>query len=586
MIPFLTYPLALLALTALPALTAIYLLRNRFKRRPVSTLFLWQFQQESKAGGLKVEKLRLPLLFFLELLILLLLGLAATGPRWQMAQTTHPLVVILDDSLSMRATTDGKDARARAADALQQLLRDRKFLFLRFVLAGRDARALGDAVHTWAEAAPLLAAWKCAAPAANLDTALALANDLTSRKADVLVLTDHAPPAEIELSGRMQWWAFGTGAGNLGIVNATRTAQGPQDRCLIEVANFSREARTARLQLTAGTNVAQAAPLALEPGARQRLILNLPPGTPALEASLPDDALAGDNRVTLLPAPRRRIRVQVALENPELREIFSRGLEATGLRSSISAEPELVIHEARAVPAGAHAWGLRILAATNATAFTGPFVVNTAHPLTRGLELPGFIWAGLADTNRATHPPIVTAGDVPLLTAREDALGRQQISLQFTPALTTLHTTPNWPIFLWNLLSWRARETPGLEEANFRLGSDILLKTTNGPARLIRPDHSVQDFAKTQRVLLLEVAEPGLYRAIHGSETNHFAVNFLAAEESDLTDTKTGRWGQWETTQEVRYEYAAVLWVFVLAALAGLVAHLVLLARGRKEAGV
>ena len=175
---------------------------------------------------------------------------------------------------------------------------------------------------------------------------------------------------------------------------------------------------------------------------------------------------------------------------------------------------------------------------------------------------------------------------MPLLTAREDALGRQQISLQFTPALTTLHTTPNWPIFLWNLLSWRARETPGLEEANFRLGSDILLKTTNGPARLIRPDRSVQDFAKTQRVLLLEVAEPGLYRAIHGHETNHFAVNFLAAEESDLTDTKTGRWGQWETTQEVRYEYAAVLWVFVLAALAGLVAHLLLLARGQKEAGV
>ena len=33
MIPFLTYPLALLALASIPALAAIYLLRNRFRRK-------------------------------------------------------------------------------------------------------------------------------------------------------------------------------------------------------------------------------------------------------------------------------------------------------------------------------------------------------------------------------------------------------------------------------------------------------------------------------------------------------------------------------------------------------------------------
>jgi hypothetical protein len=181
---------------------------------------------------------------------------------------------------------------------------------------------------------------------------------------------------------------------------------------------------------------------------------------------------------------------------------------------------------------------------------------------------------------------VITAGDVPLLTAREDALGRQQITLQFTPALTTLPATPNWPIFLWNLLSWRARETPGLEENNFRLGSDIVLKTTNGPVRLLRPDRTVQDFAKTQRLLLLEAPAPGLYTATHGQETNTFSVNFLAAEESDLTATQTGRWGEWQTQQETRYEYAAVLWFFLLAALSGLAAHLVILARGQREAGI
>ena len=72
MIPFLTYPLALMALASLPALAAIYILRNRFRRRTVSSLLLWNFHVQSKAGGAKVHRLQLPLLFFLELLALVL----------------------------------------------------------------------------------------------------------------------------------------------------------------------------------------------------------------------------------------------------------------------------------------------------------------------------------------------------------------------------------------------------------------------------------------------------------------------------------------------------------------------------------
>ena len=90
MIPFLTYPLALMALAAVPALTAIYLLRNRFRRRQVSSLVLWQFQVQSKAGGAKINRLQLPLLFFLELAALILLVVAATGPQWKLPQSAPP----------------------------------------------------------------------------------------------------------------------------------------------------------------------------------------------------------------------------------------------------------------------------------------------------------------------------------------------------------------------------------------------------------------------------------------------------------------------------------------------------------------
>src|ERR1700722_8117389 len=100
MIPLLTYPFALVALATLPALVAIYILRNRFRRRTVSSLILWQFHVQSKTGGARVNRLQLPLLFFLELLALALLVAAAAGPQWKMPQTTRPLIVVLDDSFS------------------------------------------------------------------------------------------------------------------------------------------------------------------------------------------------------------------------------------------------------------------------------------------------------------------------------------------------------------------------------------------------------------------------------------------------------------------------------------------------------
>src|ERR1051325_11437085 len=100
MISFLTYPLALAALASLPALAAIYILRNRFRRRQVSSLMLWRFRIQSKEGGARVHRLQLPLLFFLEMLALFLLVTAATGPHWKLAQSSRPLIVVLDDSFS------------------------------------------------------------------------------------------------------------------------------------------------------------------------------------------------------------------------------------------------------------------------------------------------------------------------------------------------------------------------------------------------------------------------------------------------------------------------------------------------------
>ena len=379
MIPFLTYPLALIALGSLPALAAIYILRNKFRRRQVSSLVLWRFQVKSQAGGVKIQRLQLPLLFFLELLALLLLVVAAAGPQWKLPQSARPLIVVLDDSFAMRAMNGNVSAQGRAKIFLEQLFRRQSPPSTRLILAGSGPRVLGTTVKTWREVEALLAQWQCWSPDSALDAATTLAAELGKQQANILILTDHPPAGEKISNPRLEWRAFGAPLANVAIVNASRTAFGDQDRCLIEVANFSDVARTTAISIGASSRAAgrnDGAPVSdparsnktFTPGSTgdptppepvvgaprqltlsahesQRVVFNLPSATPALRVTLEPDALAEDNEVQLLPPIRKRVRVQVALTNENLAALADRTLAATGLRAAISESPELVIHE-------------------------------------------------------------------------------------------------------------------------------------------------------------------------------------------------------------------------------------------------
>ena len=130
-------------------------------------------------------------------------------------------------------------------------------------------------------------------------------------------------------------------------------------------------------------------------------------------------------------------------------------------------------------------------------------------------------------------------------------------------------------------LAWRAEQLPGLLESNFRLGTEVLLKTAGDPVTVTQPDGAVRSFPGTGDRLALETPVPGLYSVVTGASTNFFAVNPLAADESDLTTCATGQWGAWQHDTEQRQEQSPMAWIFALVALGVLTAHLYLLAAGK-----
>ena len=132
------FPYALLGLAAVGGLVAAYLLRARFRRKPVSALFLWGGVAPATGAGRRRDRLRTPPPFFLELAALVCLALAAASPFVRRGAPPAPTLV-LDDSASMSARDpSGATPAARAADALPRLLRDAPFV--RVVLASSPHR--------------------------------------------------------------------------------------------------------------------------------------------------------------------------------------------------------------------------------------------------------------------------------------------------------------------------------------------------------------------------------------------------------------------------------------------------------------
>ena len=588
MLPLFTTPLAFWGFLALPVLIGIYWLRTRHRRYPVSSLMFWIDSQESPQGGTRIDRLQTPLLFFLELLALTLLVLAAADPHLPLRENVRPLIVVLDDSFSMQAG-GAHSPRHQAVQALAEELKRRPRPWVRFLLAGDRTQALGETAHTTREALDRLGEWRCRAAASRLEEALSFASEWSGDLPLLLVLTDREPPTELH-KGRIQWWAFGQPRANTAIVNAARTPHETGERCLLEIVHFSEDAAETTLVLETGEPPKewQRSRLHLPPRQTQRIIFTLPEKTPVLHAHLDDDDLTPDNRVSLFPQAIRPVRTMVRIKDETLRTLIDKALRAARQAEKVESQPEIVFTDnAETLANTGAAWIVRLLAERDAVPYSGPFVLDRNHPLTAGLSLQGVIW-GAGKMQALPGSPVILAGNVPLLADQDQrdaglAAVRHEVYLRLRPDLSTLPEMPGWPILIWNLLQWRGTEKPGLHRANFRLGEQAALTfaTLRSTVAVVHPEGTRQHVPVQDRRVVVYPDAVGIWSIEAEEESVSFAVNALSANESDLTRCVSGRWGDWLDETSLRLEYQSIGWILLLVVMAIATLHWLLVARGR-----
>ena len=576
---FLSYPLALLGLLALPVLVGIYILRNRYRRHPVSSLLLWELQVKSKEGGAQVTRLQTPLTLLLELLALTLLVLAAVDPRWKSSTGKRPLIVILDNSASMLARTSDGTVKHLAEQALMKEVDNPLYGNIRVLFADAEAHAAGPPVRTRAALKEQLTGWNCQAPHSALNEAVAMASEIGDALARVWVITDKPFPAGLAVpeGGRMRWQAVGSPLGNRGIVNASRSSGGKADRCLLEVANLSPHAAETTLRISGQPD----RPLSLAAMETRRIIFEVPRDADTVVCRLDDDALSSDNEVRLVREPTRQVKLQLDFRTEALRGLVQNALAARGEYVEGQINPHLLLTDrpARNSPSP-DTWTMAILPDAEPRAFAGPYVVNTEHPLTEGLSLEGTVW-GAAVSNRTVGLPVISAGNLSLVIVQEGAFDKRDVVMHFNPDQATLHRNPNWPILICNMLDWRASALPGVAEANRRVGTECEIRTGREDKEVIvkTPDGTERTVPVSGRRCRIQLVDPGVYALDVGGRPMEVAANMLSAEESDLRGHLSQTWGEWNEAETVRREYRSSAWIFLLLAGLVLLSHLWLMTR-------
>ena len=561
------YPWAFLALLSVPLLIAIYTLIGRSKRHVVSSLLLWTDVKTSAVGGRRFERLNTPLTFFLELLFLVLLIMAAAGPQWRGNSTRRPLVVILDQSFSMDAGGE-QSAHAKGLKAVSALLDDKTFDPVHFVLAGQTPHlysSRANNANAWREA------WTCTDIQADLDRAMVLGRDLGGPRACLLVVSDHKPAFEIE-AGDLQWWAMGKARPNIGFVTALRGAGSPEARILLEIANFAD--RPARVRLNSSHTDTEE--LDLEAGGRHRLSLSLSDRIEVLAMDLEDDALPFDNHVDLVRSGHRRIKVRLAFSDALLASRVERALSVTGRVDFQQEQPDLLVtdllQEGPSVP-----WVFQFRQPVGAQPLLGPFVLNQGHPLLNGLSLGGVVWGAKGPGDPAAVP-LMLAGNATLL--EEMTTDTQtRFHIYMDSEWSNLHESPNWPILFHNLVAHVSGQMPGVAQANVRAGAQVKLRLAEPGQVVLTSPLSTEVLQAFGRDLVLPVNQVGLFRVQGPGVDDRFAVNPLQFQESDLRGSSSGRWGQWAPLSGGSQYRRDLVWPWLIGALLLLILHQVWLRR-------
>ena len=319
-------PWGLAALAAVPLLVAIHSLRQRSRRVVTSTLFLLEHAGPLPTGGIRLERFRQAVPFWMQIIASLALTWLLVEPRFIRADSRQTVAVVLDSSASMAAF------REPTVAALERVLKR-----LGAVAGHTDWHLLETGsrrppLHAGDDLAGLLGAlprWQPTLGTHDPTAAIAVAQALApADRGAVILVTDR----DIAVPSGVALLSVGTPIDNTGFVGADVSLGEPgadlaagerSPRWRAIVANRGELPSRRRLSILSGPATGlPVAPLQepfdidLAPGETRTLTGAWPAGAERVLLEITRDRFPLDDRMALARPVPRRVRVAIRAGTP------------------------------------------------------------------------------------------------------------------------------------------------------------------------------------------------------------------------------------------------------------------------------
>ena len=575
-------PLALIGLLALPVIVAFYMLRLRRRDHPVGSTFLWQQLVRDVEANAPWQRLRFSWLLLVQLLIAVIVVLAAARPfSTSESDLAANVVLIVDTSASMATTADGEDrmalARERAAEVVGRLPQDGR---VTVVAAADTADVLVSETDDHDAALDAIDGIAASQLPGDLTDAFALSSALARRDTDstVVVVTDASSDVlpEVGVGAPVVVERVGSTDGNQAIaaVSALRRAGGAQLDLFVAVSNPSANEATRRLEIYADDALVDARELTIPPEQRSEvLISSVPSNARTVEARLAaGDALATDDRAfAIVPAEETTRALLVGgsnayLENAlallprlELYAVDGDGYEeaveeaeADGTPYGLIVFDGFVPEEPPTVPA------LYVNPADDGDFGTvegridNPAVDRTdpEEPLLRFVDL-STVHVGRAreiEPSDGMRAVVSTPAGLPLVAVGE-ATGRRLALIGFDLAESDLPLQVAFPLLTSNLVDYLLPASEGVLPSSMRLGEPLTVSVDPRIERATITTVAAEGVAEraevpvvggaltlpgAEQIGLREVTAVSDIPDLAGASLGRTAVNLFSADESDV----------------------------------------------------
>lgn len=543
----LTNPAALWALLGIPIVIAIHFLQRRSRRVVSTTLFLLQQMRRESETGNRIDRLRVSIPFWMQLLTVLVLTWLLAGPRWMKKDAVQRIAIVLDSSASMSAFRE--PALEAVVTSLDSLLNPLSRAELSLLSSDAEAPPLYHGASS-VELRAALSHWQPLLGVHDFSPSLRSARSLVGEKGVVLLITDHAiaerPASEAKVI------SIGEAKANVGWAGVTVERKDGQWIWRAVVRNYSDKPQQRGWLARTDKAKTEPTPLVMEPRETRTLsgpFPTDPSGVVATRMTLEltaDDFTLDDTLPLIQPQPKVITLLPPkgkSASNEALRDFVSRYDDVSEVEDATTADiVSLIWPSSLALPDDRHAVIFTAPPKAENPAYLTGRIVAESHVLTDGLNWQGLlVREGIEIPASPQDRVLLWQGERPLISLRATPQDKLQLLCHFDLISSNARKLPAIAILLHRFFEGVRLAKVAPESANFDLRQRLIVAHKTKPAApdliLERDNTSPQTIPLAQARLLRAPLQPGFFTIKQGdTRLLTAAAHFADAREADLTD--------------------------------------------------